>query len=278
MTRPGFALVFVLLVIAAVELLTLTTLALATHETAIADTRLRTALATREADAALASLIRSWAVPRIDSLRIGQSIVIPGGNQVSIEVQRTAWGLYYATASAAFGRTSIRRAAVLRKLDADRGRRESTAAIVGELENDFPATYALAGVQWDELAGIADTIVNASIALAATDSTGKPIYPLIYADGDLTITGGSGQGLIFVRGILQLHAGVRFRGIIVVRETLVIDDDVELEGTLHTRSNQLSNFGRARISYSSDAVATALLETPAATRLIRGARTFIPAF
>lgn len=327
MKRDGFALVFALLAIAAVELLTVASLALATHESLVADTRQRTIIATRAAEAALSSLEHSWPAHGVDSLRVGQTVVLSVGNQVSIEVARTGWGLFYAVASASTGRVTIRRAAILRQLDLARALSESNEALVAAgavvaplaqfvLVEDrdcvlpviierapapitlssrrhalglsdaridsahavLPAGYAAAGIRWDEVASIADLHAGGFMHLTATDSAGTPVYPLIYADGDLTINAGSGHGLIFVRGNLQIEAGVQFRGLMVVQGTVTIADDVQVTGTLRVQGSAPSNIGRATFSHSTCDVAFALRETPAAARLIRGFRTRIPAF
>jgi hypothetical protein len=327
MNRGGFALAFALLIIAAVELLTLATLAIATHESLIADARVRTVAAARAADAALANLARSWPIPALDRLTIGERLAWPAGNHTVIELERISWGTYHAGAVASAGRATIRRAVILRKLDVARGINESGEAMVAagpiaaplaEFEiveastctlphiperppalvtladrhhalglpvarvdsphAVLPAGYALAGVRWDELASIADVHAKGTIALIATDSAGAPLFPLILANGDLTITNGKGQGLIFVHGNLQIQPGVRFDGIIVVHGTVSISDDVQLTGTLRTQGAALSNIGRARIIHSPCAIADALMETPAAARLIRAFRTHIPAF
>jgi hypothetical protein len=327
MRRDGFALVFALLAIAAVELLTVASLSLATHESLVADTRQRTIIATRGAEAALSSLEHSWPPPGADSLRVGQSIVLSSSNQVSVEIARIGWGLFHAIASASAGRVTIRRAAVFRQLDLARGLLESNEALVAAgpvlaplaqfnisdersctlpviiQRSPAPITlssrrhalgisdarvdsahavlapgYASAGVRWEELASIADLHASGSIHLSATDSTGALIYPLIYADNDITIIAGSGQGLIFVRGNLQIESGVRFSGVIVVQGTVTVADDVHVTGTLRVQGSGLSNIGRATFTHSSCDVAFALRETPAAARLIRSFRSRIPAF
>jgi hypothetical protein len=142
----------------------------------------------------------------------------------------------------------------------------------------LPDGYALAGVRWDEIASIADVEVGSTIELASTDSIGAPFHPLIYAASDLTISNGSGSGLIFVRGNLQIHDRVQFSGIIVVRETVTIADDVHIDGALRVQGDGASIIGRARITYSSCAVTNALLKIPAAARLIGAFRAHIPAF
>jgi hypothetical protein len=327
MRREGFALVFALLAIAAVELLTVASLVLATHESLVADTRQRTIIATRAADAALSSLERAWPVPGADSLRVDQSIMLSSADQVSVEIARSAWGLFHVVATANAGRVSIRRAAVLRQLDLARGLAESNEAMVAagpvvaplarfSVSNEracalpvvveaspaavtlsswrhalgisdvridsahaiLPPGYAAAGLRWEEVATIADLHASASIQLTAADSTGALLYPLIYANDDLTIIAGSGQGLIFVRGNLQMESGVQFAGVIVVQGTVTVGDDVHITGTLRVQGKALSSIGRATFTHSTCDIAFALRETPAAARLIRSSRTRIPAF
>jgi hypothetical protein len=45
-------------------------------------------------------------------------------------------------------------------------------------------------------------------------------FPLIYAPGDITLSGGSGQGILLVDGNLTLSGGARFYGIIIVQGTV----------------------------------------------------------
>ena len=49
-------------------------------------------------------------------------------------------------------------------------------------------------------------------------------FPLIYAPGDLVVSGGAGQGVLVVRGNLTLQPGARFQGPIVVGGALMAED------------------------------------------------------
>jgi hypothetical protein len=327
MMRPGFALVFVLLVMAAVELFTLSSLALATHEIVLTEVRLNTAVAERAGDAALRAVMHEWPIAEIDSLSIGETAFLNRPDQVSITVQRTAWGTYYATAHAHAGRSTVRRAAVLRKLDIGRALTESNEAVVtagtivaplAELSVDsvsicslpvvadrpaalltvsssrdaigwaaarvdsahavLPTGYALGGVRWDELSAIADVHLSGSVDLGAADTMSTPNYPLFYAAHDLIISGGVGQGLLFVNGNLDIHPNVDFTGIIVVRGTVTIADDVRVMGSLRVQGGGASVIGHASITYSRCMCGHIMLQSPAAQRLIRARRVHIPAF
>ena len=45
-------------------------------------------------------------------------------------------------------------------------------------------------------------------------------YPIIYVDGDLTVNGGSGQGILMINGDLRLNGGFEFNGLVIVRDDL----------------------------------------------------------
>ena len=45
-------------------------------------------------------------------------------------------------------------------------------------------------------------------------------FPLVYAPGDITLSGGAAQGILLVNGNLTLSGGVRFYGIIIVQGTV----------------------------------------------------------
>lgn len=326
MTRGGFVLVFALFVITAVELLVVSSLALATHEAVISEVRVRTAVAENTASAALEQFARAWPASNRTRMRIAESTSFPQGD-ATITVERISWGLYHARARVQGGRAIIERAAIMRTLDAERGMRESNEAMVAagpvvaplarlevaesescelpfvaeraatavtvqnrhhalgmpdvridSMHAVLPEGYAGAGLRWDEVASIADVYAGSTIQLTPTDSLGASTFPLIYAPGDLRITGGAGQGLLFVNGTLTIDEHVRFAGLIIVRGPVIVHDSVTLLGVLRTHSTQPSLIGTATITYSACACVRALMETPAATRLIKAHRFHIPIF
>jgi hypothetical protein len=82
-------------------------------------------------------------------------------------------------------------------------------------------------------------------------------FPLVYAPGDITLSGGSGQGILLVDGNLHLSDPVRFYGIIVVQGTVSTDGGQVIGAvmaanqaglpTLISGTNQL-NFSRCAIN------------------------------
>jgi hypothetical protein len=325
MNRPGFALLFALLVAAAIELLTLSTLALATHENAIAETHQRTVVARRRTETALLQLARHWPLGGLDTLRVGTSTTLVVGG-VSVYVTRTAWGLFDATATSPAGSATLSRRLILRRIDAQRGVAEANDAVVAAgvldaLNSIFtedpmacappvaaprPARlltvlaprysvglplavvdsthasplegYAFAGVRWEEAASIADVVAQGTMALTPTDTSGQPLMQLIYAPGDLVITGGAGSGILLVDGNLQMTNGAHFYGPVVVRGVATLDDEVRITGSLRIQSRGASHLNRAHLTVSRCAVGAALLNVPAADRLIASNRRFLPAF
>ena len=131
MNREGFALLFVIVIAAAIELLSLATLALATHESVLVTTRTTSAVADRTADAALRRVARTWPDPAIaDSLRIGESITRNAGGGVVLEITRLSYGVYEAAVRVPAGTTTMQRRMVLRLLDLQRALAEANDAVV----------------------------------------------------------------------------------------------------------------------------------------------------
>ena len=87
-------------------------------------------------------------------------------------------------------------------------------------------------------------------------------FPIIYAKGDMHITGGEGQGILLVEGDLSVQGGAEFFGPVIVKGSLktagtgghfhggVMAANVDLE--------QSSLLGDAEISFSSCALKKAL--------------------
>jgi hypothetical protein len=53
-----------------------------------------------------------------------------------------------------------------------------------------------------------------------TTTACQSYYPIIYAQGDLKITGGEGQGILLVQGDLSVEGGAEFYGPVIVRGSL----------------------------------------------------------
>jgi hypothetical protein len=70
--------------------------------------------------------------------------------------------------------------------------------------------------------------------------------PAVAAEGDLTLVGGEGQGLLVVTGDLRLTAGARYAGLVLVAGDLVLDGGAVLEGLARVRG-QVRVEGGARI-------------------------------
>ncbi|HET9441258.1 MAG TPA: hypothetical protein VFO52_13870, partial [Longimicrobiales bacterium] len=326
MRRDGFALLLVLLAVIALELLTLSSLALATHEHAVATAQKRTVRARRQAEAALRRVVSSPSRYALDALLVGQHRVFADTGGITITAHRHGWGLFEISAAAPAGRAVLRRSIVLRQLDAQRAFSEMydalvsagplTAATATFTTKDTldcaiplvplraarsvtvaraadaidwhdatidsthaisPAGYALGGLAWSELEGIADTVVSGETYLVDRDTAGVPLTRLVYAPSDLIVSGGQGHGLLLVNGDLDFRAG-QFAGVVIVRGTLAVGDGVRVDGGVRVQGNDLSRIGAASLNHSRCHTAHALLAAPAAGRLVRGARRFIPTF
>jgi len=71
------------------------------------------------------------------------------------------------------------------------------------------------------------------------DQPGRPCgghMPMRYADGDLDVLGGAGQGLLVVAGDLTLTSGARFYGLVIVRGVLSLAGGASLEGMALARN------------------------------------------
>lgn len=147
-----------------------------------------------------------------------------------------------------------------------------------------------ASVDWDALVALARTIYEATelpgpivdvapMGDAATcDETarsnwgepGRPAtvagcatyFPAVYANGDLTLAGGRGQGLLLVEGDLTLEGGFEFAGAIIVRGSLsVVGSGASVRGGVVASSLRAGSDvapGGVSIGYSSCALRRAL--------------------
>jgi hypothetical protein len=149
-----------------------------------------------------------------------------------------------------------------------------------------PADFArLGALDFSELVLAADQRVSGSITFApalngaACDSArignaGAPEdrahacfdhFPLLVAAGDLTLSGGSGQGVLAVAGDLTVAPGVHFFGAVLVRGHTDAAD-LMLEGAL--RSGRGARLG-GRLHYSTCALGRAFGRAPALRKVYR---------
>jgi hypothetical protein len=294
MNRRGFALVFVLYVIAAMELLALSTLALATHEAVAVHAEERTAVARHAAEAGLRRFARDWPHTPVELLAIGASTTMTDTSGVQLTVHRHRWGLYEVRAAAPAGPAFVRQAMVLRTLDVATALQEGThvmrsagsaadslscalpAALTQPAVWPVPNGYALGGVLWDEAFSVADTIANASVTMSATDTLGAAQPRVLYSPGDLAAAG-QGAGILLVNGDLTLLAGAEFTGVMVVRGTVTLAPDAHVTGSVWVQAGA-PNPPAGQLTFSPCWSAWALLSSPGSRRLVQASRRFIPAF
>ena len=286
MNRSGFAVLLVLLVVGAVELLTLSTVALATHEWVSISAHERVVQGTRAAEAALRRIIRSWPIPTVDSLRVSQLATITDSNGVVITIRRLTWGQYHAIGTVAAGQARVRETMLLRTLDVERAVAEASAVLATRtpflatsarfLVDSNPCTlaipqiaadtllladhsYAFGGLRWPEVASVADS-------------------GFIYAAGATVLAPGVHGGVLVVDGNLTFSAGTVFNGLVVANGDVAIGDGVHITGAVLQRGLGAMTVGSAVLTYSPCMVGQALLQTPATRRLVRSERRFLPAF
>ena len=86
--------------------------------------------------------------------------------------------------------------------------------------------------------------------------------PIVYAAGDLVIIGGSGQGVLLVRGDLTVRGGFRYHGLVMVGGTLRISDaGVRIVGAVQVgdpKRGEVKVEDNSIIEYSRCAVSRAL--------------------
>lgn len=96
-------------------------------------------------------------------------------------------------------------------------------------------------------------------------------FPLIYAEGDLTVNSSAyGQGILLVEGDLEMKGGYSFYGVVIVRGTLLTEGTgAHINGAVLASNAELGEnrvAGRAQIQYSSCAVRRSVLHNRDLTR------------
>lgn len=93
-------------------------------------------------------------------------------------------------------------------------------------------------------------------------------FPLVAGDGDLTLVGGEGQGVLVVDGDLEIRGDARYAGIVLVRGRLVLGDSAFITGfALADRGATLG--GNARLEASACAALQALARSEDLQRAFR---------
>ena len=229
---------------------------------------------------------RAWPVAAVDSLAVMQTTTMHDSAGGALTVRRIGWGQYLVTATAPAGMHQVRKSALFERLDFERGMQEAAQVIVASAPVSAPAArflvdssscalpgarlpadtlaaiqpdYAFAGLSWDGLASVADT-------------------GLVFSAAGFTVASGAFAGILVVRGTVTLQNGADFNGVIIVEGDVVIEDNVRMTGALIVRGSGSVSVGAAQLTHSPCQVARALLQTPAARRLARSHRRFIPAF
>jgi hypothetical protein len=104
-----------------------------------------------------------------------------------------------------------------------------------------------------------------SLPFAAERGAGHP-PPVVVAEGDLTLTGGTGEAFLVVRGRLHIEGGARLRGVVVAERGLIMTNPAtSITGTivLSRVSSALLDEGRVIGSGCATRDALAVLATPA---------------
>ena len=169
----------------------------------------------------------------------------------------------------------------------------STQAVNGSSSTDPNAgnlsTYNTFGSEsWGSLIGKANVLANgANPSPSGTSTTctttstnwGEPLrsasyvagctnyFPIVYASGSLSISGGRGQGVLMVEGDLTINGNFSYNGLILVKGDLRANGTLDVFGAVLTQG-ATDILGNANFSYSSCAVSSAFagLSTPRRTK------------
>jgi len=158
-------------------------------------------------------------------------------------------------------------------------------------------SIALGGVKWSEIESIADRVESGVVypAPAASDNRcvteapgnwGDPYhqgtacgsyFPMIFSNGDLNVSGGVGQGILVVRGVLTLSDGASFVGIVVARDGISLEPGTRVDGSIESKGGY-ALFDGTTVHHSRCAIARSLSLSPSAHRLVLQQQRFIRAF
>jgi hypothetical protein len=171
--------------------------------------------------------------------------------------------------------------------------KQGSATISGDpptqLDTSLNQSNLFGGSSFDQLKAMATLILAGNISGLAPAVTGNPpkcdtsvpnnwgaptdktspcftYFPIIYHDGDMTISGsGAGQGILLVKGNLSVQGTIDFYGIVIVTGAVNVrgtgSDDVKFYGGILAQDVNLDDSqlaGNAVVTYSSCAIARAL--------------------
>lgn len=102
--------------------------------------------------------------------------------------------------------------------------------------------------------------------------------PVIYAGGDLHLTGGEGQGLLVVAGNLVLSGDARFYGAVYVAGSVLLADDARVHGAVVAVGAEVRLADRSTVAYGACPLWRAFTAAPAFDRAFAPAeRVWVPA-
>lgn len=248
---PGFVLPAVLLVV-----LLLATMLPALHWSAtqaalLGRTRMATLRARLGARSAIDALRSGWTPGGADPVPPVAQGALPGGVSYLASVESLAGGLRLVSAHAVVGAPEAPTA------EARLGRLLLVPDLVSALSDMTAGLLVVAGdplpggwPSWERLRVLADAVVEGEVSAhpvelagacdpsvptnwGAPGSPDEPCgnhHPLVYADGNLVLAEGAGQGVLLVEGDLTVRAGARFQGLVVVGGALTVEAGAALVG------------------------------------------------
>lgn len=115
--------------------------------------------------------------------------------------------------------------------------------VVSVADSESPSLLPFTPEQWRELAERAAARFSQGALVAAGE------HPLAYAEGDLTLRGGVGSGVLLVEGRLTLGGALHFTGLIVARGGITTaGDGAVIEGLLVSAARDGPAPGSAAVS------------------------------
>ena len=217
--RAGLILVAVLATIAFIAVLSIGTLTLSGRIRQGSSLLLSDALLDAAASSALLAALDGWHASGMNDLTVGGTRTLAAGAGSITQVTRLSPELFWLIAAAHRADGTARRENLVVRL------RPPAVSDTPYVVSTDSAVVRVGGIRIDSL----------------TTAAGTPILPgasiptptgIVHGLGDLTLTGGSGRGILSVDGVLTLGLGVRFSGLILCRGLRIAGSGSVIEGSL----------------------------------------------
>ncbi|MEO5568305.1 MAG: hypothetical protein ABIR92_07420 [Gemmatimonadaceae bacterium] len=205
--RTGMAIVTAIAIVSLIAILAVATLSLTSGLQQRSVLALRDAQLDGAASYGLASVLLEWRSRSLGSSAVGATrefaVVVTGSPMVATaHVTRVSPEIFWAVVEARATDGSTRRENLIL-----RRQMPNADSVVGE---DSSNVTRLGRIAIDAIAGAADFILPAGASWVAGSG-------VVHARGDLTIEGGTGEGILIVEGRLAIVGPLEYSGLIIAR-------------------------------------------------------------